>query len=54
MLWGSVVLEGIVVSASGAYPWYDEAIAGTIAMWLRAIAKAGREGGRDKIQSLRA
>lgn len=40
VLWGSVVLEGIVVSASGAYPWYDEAFAGTIAMCLRAMAKS--------------
>jgi hypothetical protein len=40
VLWGSVVVDGIVVSASGANPWYDEAFAGTVAMCLRAIAKA--------------
>ncbi|HEX2530807.1 MAG TPA: hypothetical protein VHK70_04975 [Burkholderiaceae bacterium] len=39
VLWGAVVLDGIVVSASGAHPWYDEAFVGTIAMCLRAIAK---------------
>jgi hypothetical protein len=40
LVWGSVVLDGIVVSASGANPWYDEAFAGAVAMCLRAIAKA--------------
>jgi hypothetical protein len=40
VLWGSVAVDGIVVSASGANPWYDEAFAGTVAMCLRAIAKA--------------
>lgn len=41
VLWGSVVVDGIVVSVSGANPWYDEAFAGTVAMCLRALAKAG-------------
>jgi hypothetical protein len=41
VLWGSIVLDGIVVGASGAHPWYDEAFAGTVAMCLRALAKAG-------------
>lgn len=41
VLWGSVVVDGIVVSASGANPWYDEAFAGTVAMCLRALAKSG-------------
>jgi hypothetical protein len=41
VLWGSVVVDGIVVSASGADPWYDEAFAGSVAMILRALAKAG-------------
>lgn len=41
VLWGSVVVDGIVVAASGAHPWYDEAFAGTVAMCLRAMAKAG-------------
>lgn len=40
VLWGSTALEGIVVGVSGAHPWFDEAIAGTVAMWLRALAKA--------------
>lgn len=40
LLWGSVALDGIVVAASGAYPWYDEAFAGAVALCLRAQAKA--------------
>jgi len=40
-LWGSIVLDDIVVAVSGADPWYDEAFAGTIAFCLRAQAKAG-------------
>jgi hypothetical protein len=39
VLWGSIVLDGIVVAASGANAWYDEAFAGTVAMCLRAMAK---------------
>lgn len=48
VLWGSVVVEGIVVSASGANPWYDEAFAGSIAMCMRAMAKAGVHRERNK------
>ncbi|NTV09384.1 MAG: hypothetical protein HGA47_01245 [Zoogloea sp.] len=44
LLSGSVWLDGIVVGVSGAFPWFDEAIAGTIAMWLRALARDAREG----------
>ena len=40
-LWGSVVVDDIVVGVSGAHPWYDEAFAGAVAMCLRALAKAG-------------
>jgi hypothetical protein len=35
-LWGSVVVDGIVVAASGAQPWYDEAFAGMLAYWVKA------------------
>jgi hypothetical protein len=45
-LWGSVAVDGIIVGASGAYPWYDEAFAGTVAMCLRALAKAGADRAR--------
>jgi hypothetical protein len=40
VLWGSVALDGIVVAASGADAWYDEAFAGAVALCLRAEAKA--------------
>lgn len=39
-LWGSVAVDGLIVGVSGAFPAYDEAFAGTIAMFLRAIAKS--------------
>ncbi len=48
LLWGSAVVDGIVVGVSGANPWYDEAFAGTVAMCMRAIAKAGAAGARKK------
>lgn len=48
VLWGSVVLDGLVVSCSGAQPWYDEAFAGTVAMCLRAMAKEKMAAVRGK------
>lgn len=48
VLWGSVVLDGIVVAVSGADAWFDEAFAGTIAMCLRALAKQGIAKTRKK------
>lgn len=48
VLWGSVVVDGIVVAASGANPWYDEAFAGAVAMLLRALAKAGITAERER------
>lgn len=48
VLWGSVVIDGIVVGVSGAHPWYDEAFAGTVAVCLRALAKAGINEQRAK------
>jgi hypothetical protein len=48
VLWGSVAIDGIVVAVSGANAWYDEAFAGTIAMFLRAHAKAGIAEARKK------
>jgi len=48
VLWGSVMVDGIVVSVSGANAWYDEAFAGTVAMCLRAVAKAGIADKRSK------
>lgn len=42
LLWGSICLDGIVVGASGAFPWYDELFAGAVACALRALAKEAR------------
>ncbi|AOB31430.1 hypothetical protein AKI39_13120 [Bordetella sp. H567] len=39
-VWGSAIVDGIVVATSGANPWYDEAFSGAIAYALRAVAKA--------------
>lgn len=44
LLWGSVCLDGIVVAASGAFPRYDEVFAGTVALFVRALAREAREG----------
>lgn len=43
VLWGSAVLDGIVVGVSGAYAWYDEAIAACVAACLRAVAKSAAQ-----------
>lgn len=42
-LWGGVCLDGLVVAASGAEPQYDEALAGAVALLIRAVLK-GRAG----------
>lgn len=39
-VWGSVVVDGIVVGVSGANPWFDEAFAGAIAYAFKAECKA--------------
>ena len=38
-VWGAVCLDGIVVGASGAHPWYDEAFSTMVAAALRALVK---------------
>lgn len=48
VLWGSVVVERIVVGASGCNPWYDEAFAGSVAMCLRALAKEALQKQRQR------
>ena len=48
VLWGSVVVDGIVVGVSGANAWYDEVFAGTVAMCLRGVAKGRIVGERGK------
>jgi hypothetical protein len=39
LLGGAVCLDGIVVGASGAQPWFDEALALSVAGVVRALAK---------------
>lgn len=46
LLWGSVAMDGIVVGVSGLHPWFDEAVAGTIAMWMRALSKVHAHNAR--------
>jgi hypothetical protein len=41
-LWGSVAVDGIVVGISGAEAEYDEALAGAVALLLRAQARTAR------------
>ncbi|MCK0512654.1 hypothetical protein [Aromatoleum buckelii] len=50
LLAGGVCLDGIVVAASGAFPWYDEVFAGTVALCLRALAREAREAERDTLK----
>lgn len=42
LLGGGVCRDGIVVAASGAFPLYDEVFAGSVALWMRAIARQRR------------
>jgi hypothetical protein len=49
LLDGGVWLDGIVVAASGAMPWYDEAFALCVAAHFRAIAKRSRQQARGAI-----
>jgi hypothetical protein len=46
LLWGGVWLDGIVVAASGAEAFYDEAFSCAIAANLRVIAKQRTVRGR--------
>lgn len=40
---GAVWLDGVAVGASGAFPCFDQAYAGTVALWLRALARRRAE-----------
>lgn len=42
-VWGSVCLDGIVVAASGANPWFDEAFAAAVASLFKAAVQGRRE-----------
>lgn len=48
LLWGGVCREGLVVAASGAHPWFDEAFANTVAGFLLAIAQERARAAREK------
>lgn len=48
VLWGSAVMDGIIVGVSGANPWFDEVFAGTVAMWLKGLAKGAAVSARGK------
>ncbi|WP_186098161.1 hypothetical protein [Burkholderia gladioli] len=48
-LWGAVAIDGIVVGVSGAQPWFDEAFAGSVALFLRAMAKRRAHGTADAL-----
>jgi hypothetical protein len=43
LLWGAVVLDGIVVGVSGAHAPWDEAFATTVAACLKAVGKQRRQ-----------
>jgi len=47
VLGGAVCVDGIVVGVSGMYNWYDEALAASVAWFLRGILK-GRLSDYDK------
>ncbi|OCZ81142.1 hypothetical protein A9G00_05595 [Achromobacter xylosoxidans] len=42
-VWGSVCIDGIVVAASGANPWFDEAFAAAVAHLFKAVVRGRRE-----------
>jgi hypothetical protein len=52
LLWGGVVTHDIVVAVSGADPWFDEAFAASIAMFLRALSKKalGEQGSKPWLE----
>lgn len=49
LLSGGVCIDGIVVAASGAFPWYDEVFAGSVALSLRALAREGRNAEQSAV-----
>ncbi len=48
LLWGSVCRDGLVVGASGAHPWFDEAFANAVAGFLLAIGHERAREAREK------
>lgn len=48
LLWGGVCRDGLIVAASGAHPWFDEAFANSVAGFLVAVAQARVRAAREK------
>jgi hypothetical protein len=48
LLWGGVCRDGLIVAASGAHPWFDEAFSNMVAGFLIAIAHERARGARAK------
>lgn len=48
LLWGGVCRDGLVVGASGAHPWFDEAFAAIVAGFLTALAHERARAAREK------
>lgn len=48
LLWGGVCQDGLIVAASGAHPWFDQAFANAVAGFLMAIAQERTRAAREK------
>jgi hypothetical protein len=48
LIWGGVVRDGLVVAASGAHPWFDEAFANAVAGFILALAQEKARGARER------
>jgi hypothetical protein len=48
LLWGGVCRDGLIVAASGAHPWFDQAFANAVAGYLLAIAQERARSAREK------
>lgn len=47
LLWGSACRDGLIVAASGAQPWFDEAFSGIVVELVRALTQARRRSLRQ-------
>ena len=48
-IWGSASVDGIIVSCSGANPWFDEAFAGIVAHCFKAIVQSDSRAAEHKL-----
>lgn len=48
LLWGGVCRDGLIVAASGAHPWFDEAFANMVAGFLLALAQERVHAARER------